>query len=357
MQTSFLGDVILTTPLIAEVRRRFPAARLTVLCTPQGCGLLKNNPDIDAFITDDKRGTGRGLRGLWRMVDVIRSEQFTLALCPHKSLRSALLVSLARIPGRVGFRQSAGWFFYPHRANRDASRHDVERNLSVLRPLGIEPEQCERRLRANVDPASRAAVRQLFHSLGIEKKKDMLFFGLNAGSVWPTKRWSAEGYADLMVQLKKAYRCEILLFGGPEDLPIVQRIQNLAGHVGRSLVGRTGLAELACAMEWCDVFITNDSMPMHIAVAGGVPVVAIFCATTTQLGFYPYSSNAIVVEKSLPCRPCGSHGGLRCPLGTEDCIRLIPSAEVLRAVERLVVSSRRGSSGGSQSFRPEVVSL
>ena len=357
VQTSFLGDVVLTTPLIGEIRRRFPAARLVVLCTPTASGLLQNNPDLDGIITDDKKGAERGLRGLWRMVEKVRREGFTLAFSPHKSLRSALLLSLARIPRRVGFRQSAGWFLFPYRAHRDAGRHDVERNLCVLQPLGIEPEQCDRRLHLEVVPAASAAVKRLFREIGIERGKDRLIFGLNPGSVWPTKRWSAEGYATLMVQLKKKYRCEIVLFGGEEDRAIVNRVQDLAGHVGRSLAGRTPLTELAGAIECCDVFITNDSMPMHVAVAREVPVVAIFCATTTQLGFYPYSSKAIVVEKELACRPCGSHGGLRCPLGTEACIRLVPWTEVMRAVERFVDSPPHQGQGDPLSTQPEIVSL
>ena len=96
---------------------------------------------------------------------------------------------------------------------------------------------------------------------------------------------------------------------------------------------------------------------MHIAVARGIPVVAIFCATTRALGFYPYSSRAVVVEKDLPCRPCSSHGGRRCPLGTEDCMRLIRADDILRAVERLVEPKEERRSPVSDSRLPEVITL
>jgi heptosyltransferase-2 len=96
---------------------------------------------------------------------------------------------------------------------------------------------------------------------------------------------------------------------------------------------------------------------MHIAVARNVPTVAIFCATTPGLGFYPYSADAIVVEKELACRPCGSHGGRRCPLGTEDCIRLIPVDRVLGAVDELLERKNQTPSVERTPHWPEVITV
>jgi len=356
-QTSYLGDVILTTPLLAEIRRCFPEAELDLLCTPQATSLVDNNPDLDHIVADDKRGEGRGLRGVWRMAMELRRRRYTMALSPHKSLRSALLLFLARIPCRIGFRQSAGWFLYHHRVNRDTNLHDVDRNLSLLQAFGMDPRSSQKKLRIEVDQVTRDRVEQIWHSLGLEKREGQLIFGLNPGSVWPTKRWSVEGYANLMVQLKKKYRCEVVLFGGPEDREIADRLQELSGHVGLDLVGRTSLRELPCALERCDVFITNDSAPMHIAVARGIPVVALFCATTPSLGFYPYCSRATVVQKELPCRPCTSHGGRRCPLGTEDCIQLVGSEDVLQGVEQALNGKDQSDSTSENPFTPNFITV
>lgn len=352
VQTSFLGDVVLTTPLLSAIRRHFPSAHLAVLCTPQAKALLEGNPDIQEVLIDDKRGDGKGWFGLWRLAREIRDRGFTIALSPHKSFRSALLLFLAAIPKRVGFRQSAGWFFYHLRVHRDPTRHDVERVLSLLQPLRMAARDGQSELRVFADAGARANVERLFRSLDVVG--DRMVFGINPGSVWATKRWTAEGYAQLIVRLKEKYRCEILVFGGPEDTEVVERIRWLSGGLGVSLAGKIDLRELVCAIERCDVFITNDSGPMHIAVARGVPVVAVFCATTRSLGFYPYSSRAVVVEKNLPCRPCSSHGGRRCPLGTEDCMRLIGAEDVLRAVERLLHREAKETFGPPV---PEVITL
>ncbi len=334
LQTSFLGDTVLTLPLISEIKRRFPSCHLSVLCTPLARELLQDHPDIDEVIADDKKGADKGLRGVWRKGRMLKRNGYTMALTPHKSLRSALLLYCARIPYRVGFRESKGWFLFHARAKRRTEGHDVERTLSILQLFGIEVADCQQALSLPCTGESRDVVARLLDSLAIAADKPL--FGINPGSVWPTKRWSVSGFARLVELLKEKYDCEVLLFGGPEDLAIAAEIQDLCHHAAVNLAGKLNLRQLPAALRACRILITNDSAPMHIAVACNVPTVAIFCATTPALGFYPYTANAIVVEKKLACRPCAPHGGRRCPLETEDCMRLISPDRVLRAVEELL---------------------
>ena len=354
VQTSFLGDTVLTLPLLSEIKARFPASRLTVLCSPLGKELLQDYPGIDEIIVDDKKGTDKGLLGLWRQCRALREKSFTMAVTPHKSLRSALLLYLARIPHRAGFRQSKGWFLFNLRANRRAERHDVERNLSVLEAFGIRPDDCQRVLYLPVKPNRQEFVDRLLLSLGANLEK--LVLGVNPGSVWPTKRWTAESFAKLIELMKDNYDCEVLLFGGREDAAIVSKIDHLSGRSTINLAGRIELRDLPAALGRCRVIVTNDSGPMHVAIARNVPTVAIFCATTPGLGFYPYSANSIVLEKDLSCRPCASHGGRRCPLGTEDCMRLIQPQNVFEAVKRLI-DRQPGISADSGFGGPEFVLL
>jgi len=231
VQTSFLGDAVLTTPLLSAIRGRFPKAKLAVLCTPQARDLFAGNPDIDEILTDDKRGSGRGLSGAWRKAKDLKSRGFTIAVSPHKSFRSALLVYLAGIPYRIGFRQSPGWFFYHSRVVRDPTRHDVERNLALLQPLGVDPAESLRDLRVEVDPVTRAAVEQLFHSLGVERNG--LIMGVNPGSVWPTKRWALEGYAELMTAGRLSLRAGR-----------IRRLTPHAGHIDVELTAGALAADL-----------------------------------------------------------------------------------------------------------------
>ena len=351
LQTSFIGDTVLTLPLLDEIKRRYPRARLSLFCSPQGKELAESCVAIDEIIVDDKKGDHRGLSGIWRQALRLRTQAFSLALTPHKSLRSALILYLARIPCRVGFRQSKGWFLFNRLVHRPAERHDVERNLSLLNAFGIATEECERSFTMLGARASQTSAVEELVSLKNGGKR--LLIGVNPGSVWATKRWDAEGFAQVIKLLKARWDCEVIIMGGPEDIQLAAAIRQASQSNCLNYAGKFTLRELPQALGVCDVFITNDSGPMHIAVALKVPTVALFCATTPDLGFYPYSSNAVVLQKDLPCRPCGLHGGRRCPLGTADCIRLIRPEHVLRAVENLVEWRAQGKpDAGSQ---PEFV--
>jgi heptosyltransferase-2 len=353
LQTSFLGDTVLTLPLISEVRRRFPVKKLSVLCLPASRELLQDHPAIDEIISYDKKSSDRGWRGLQRTAARVKENRFTVALAPHKSLRSALILYLAKIPHRVGFRESRGWFLFHQRAERDRECHDVERNLSVLRAFGIAPEECERSIDLPVNEGVQGAVDQKLQALGVDDSGPII--GMSPGSVWPTKRWSAAGFARLIQMLRKQHGCQVLLFGGADDAAVVHDVQKRCDQGAINLVGEIGLRELPAAISRCRVFVTNDSGPMHIAVARGIPTVAVFCATTPDLGFYPYTSNAIIVQRPLSCRPCASHGGRRCPLGTEDCIRQIRPETVLSAVERLFGTGVPRNP--ASSFQPELLTV
>jgi lipopolysaccharide heptosyltransferase II len=352
LQTSFLGDTVLTLPLICEVRRRFPVKKLSLLCLPINRDLLQDHPAIDEIITDDKKNSDRGWQGMRRTAARVKEKRFTIALTPHKSLRSALILHMADIPYRVGFRESRGWFLFHQTAGRDPALHDVERNLSILQIFGLSPDECGRSLDLPVSAVMQDTVDHKLRSFGVNDVDPIV--GMSPGSVWPTKRWSAAGFAALIRMLRERHNCQVLLFGGLDDAGVVEDIQRLCGEAAINVVGRIGLRELAAAITRCQVFVTNDSGPMHVAVARRVPTVAIFCATTPDLGFYPYTNNAIVVQRQLGCRPCASHGGRRCPLGTEDCIRQISPETVLLAVEKLLRTETRNR---PSSFQPEFLTV
>lgn len=354
-QTSFLGDTVLTLPLIAEIKRRYPRVHLTVLCTPAGQEVLAGHPAIDEIVVDDKKRLDRGWSGLRQKARQLKAKSFTLALTPHKSLRTALLLWLAQIPHRVGFAQSQGWFLFHARARRDPARHDVVRNLSILEPLGIRAEDCEQTLRLPVSEAARDRVRDKLCRLGYDPNRPAI--GVNPGSVWPMKRWSAQGFAQVIDGACDEHRCQAILFGGPEDRDTAAQIAALCRTKPINSAGAFSLSDLPAAIGQCSLFVTNDSGPMHMAVACAVPTVAIFCATTPDLGFYPYSAKAIVVEKKLHCRPCSSHGGRRCPLGSADCVRLIEPEQVLAAVRKAMAAPALERAGRAERFIPEFLSI
>lgn len=321
-QTSFLGDVVLTTPLLAALRRRLAPRRLAVLVRPEAVPLVEGHPDVDAVLIDDKRGRDGGPLGWLGTARRLARERFDLAVSPHRSARTALLLAAARIPRRVGFRGRPGALLYHVRVARDLRRHDVERNLALLAPFGGSPGPPV--LHVPVSPAAATRAGALL------PPGSGPLVGIAPGSVWPTKRWTPEGFAAVTAELAASgARCVVL--GAPAEVPLAEEIRVRSGGRATVLAGRTDVATLVAVIDRLALLIANDSAPMHVACARGVPVVAVFCATTPALGYGPWGPRATVVGADLACRPCARHGGRACPRGTEDCLRLVAPAAVLAA--------------------------
>jgi len=337
VQTSFLGDVVLTTPLVAALRAALCPARLSVVVRPEAVPLLAHHPCIDEVVVDDKRGTDRGLAGALRVARRLRARRIDIAVSPHRSLRTALVLAGAGIGMRVGFRESRGAFLYHVRVRRDRSHHDVERNLGLLWAFGVRPEEHLQPPYLVPGLAAENEAARLLGELGLDDGRAL--YALCPGSVWHTKRWNAEGFGIVARTLGEMEGAAVLLLGGSADAAVGERVERHAGGAAVNLVGKTDLATFVALAGRMRAVIANDSAPMHIAAACGVPLVAIFCATTPAQGYGPYAAAAEVIGADLECRPCGRHGGRSCPRGTEDCRRLVTPQQVVAAVRR--VEARR----------------
>ena len=326
LQTSFLGDSLLTLPLLRRLKESLPGARVSVLTLPKNAGVFRNSPWVDEVILDDKRGAHGGLRGPWKIAAELRARGFDLAVIPHRSFRSALVAWLAGIPRRVGFAASAGRFLLTDAVPFAWLTHDLERNLALARPLGGDSKASASEGRYVAPPPSSPALAALLAKAGVAPGARLA--GVHPGAAWETKRWLPERFAELCRRLKAEGQTPVLI-GGSGDAALGAEIALASGAA--NLVGKTDLEELKALMGRLSLFVTNDSGPMHLAAAAGVPVVAIFGATTRELGFFPYGSGHHVVEAPLACRPCGLHGAKSCPESHFLCMRLLSVDAVHRA--------------------------
>lgn len=327
--TAFIGDIVLMLPLAQALRRRFPKAWIGVTVIPATAGVIANHPAFDEVIVYDKRGNDRGVKGAWALAANLRSRSFDTVIIPHRSLRSALVCLAARIPRRVGFDRSAGWFTLTDRVRDDRTVHEITRNLSLASPLGLTT--ADRELPSLYPSASdTAAVDALMREWPGGRSTGGDIVAVAPGSVWKTKRWPADRFAELVRQLV-ATRLPVVLLGGPGDAPLCEEIARAAGHPAvLNAAGRLSLLQSAELIRRCRLVVSNDSAPMHLAVAMRVPVIAIFGATVPAFGFSPAGPRDVVVETfGLSCRPCGIHGGDRCPVGTFECMLAIDPKTVL----------------------------
>lgn len=328
VQTSFLGDTILSTPVIEGIKRISPNAELWVMTTPVASSLVLRDPLLTGVLTYDKRRTDSGFGGLVRMARRIRTMCFDKVYSLHRSFRTSFLLWLSGIPIRIGFTNAKLNFLYHETRERKATDHEVLRNLSLLSgEVSIASLEEEIRL----FPPER---NELDSTLGEILPQPGEYVVLVPGSAWRTKRWHWEGYREVARFFLKQGLATILL-GAALDEAVNAKVAS--GLEVLDLAGKTSISDAMYIIKNAKLVVCNDSMTLHMTSAFKVPNVAIFCATSPHFGFGPWKNRAIVVEKNdLPCKPCCRHGGKTCPTGTEACMRELSHDRVINAARDLL---------------------
>ena len=327
VQTSFLGDTILSTPLIAGLKKLHPEAEVWMMTTPLAATLVQRDPLLAGVIPFAKRGSKRGIKGLLRQVRQLRKLNFDLVYSLHRSARTSLLLALSRIPVRIGYKNAKLAFLYNQTRSRPHELHDVQRNLALLNNGSQEAELPDQlRLFApekrEIAPATQAKL-----------PLPASYVLMVPGSAWETKRWSASGYHEVAKYLTKK-GLSVVLLGSNEEVEVCQEVASNLEVI--NLAGSGDLDTALYLTKHARLMICNDSMALHMASACKIPTVAIFCATVPEFGFGPWQNRAIVIEKEgLNCRPCARHGSRQCPNQTRACMDELPAKEVIKAIETL----------------------
>jgi heptosyltransferase II len=329
VQNSFLGDTILSTPVIKGLHRIFPGTELWMMTTPQSACLAEGDPLLEGVIPFDKRKNNAGILGILKIAEKLKSMGFDRAYSLHRSFRTALLLQLSGIPVRIGFEDATLSGLYTRLRTRRMAQHEVIRNLSLLTgDIDLRFLDTDLRLFAPGKGDVNQGVLDVLPPTG-------QYVLIVPGSVWPTKMWAWEGYRET-VRYLRTKAIPVVLDGSPDDHDLLDRIgENL------DVVNTAGLSNISDALyiaKNARAVVCNDSMALHMASAFNTPTVAVFCATSPVSGFYPWKNpSAVVVGKEdLDCRPCGRHGGKKCPKGTMACIKELSSDEVIQAVERVL---------------------
>jgi heptosyltransferase-2 len=324
---SSIGDVLLTTPLLRAIRLRHPAARISVLTRQAHVPLLSHNPYVDRVIGLKAR------RPVASVAAELRAGGYTHRLDLHDSLRTRMLRTLVR----------GGWSTYPkHRVaralliytkrNRYRDATPVaERYFSAARDLDVVPDGKPPDFFLGPDAERQAS--DWLATAGLAQERTMI--ALAPGAAHATKRWPQAHWVDLIRRIV-AEGFDAVIVGGPDDAPLAAALsQQTSGRVV-SAAGIFGLQETGAVLQRSAALISGDTGVMHMATGVGTPVVALFGPTVRAFGFFPYTSQAEVLELALSCRPCSSKGGPRCPLGHHRCLVEIGPESVYGALRRSV---------------------
>ena len=327
LQTAFIGDVVLATPLIEAATKRYPEAEISFLTIPYSAPVLRNHPGLKRIIVFEKRGRG-GFRNTLSIVKELKREKYDLAIVPHRSFRSAAMVSAAGITKRVGFDKSAGKFLLTEAIEYRNDWHEVKRNLSLLGmqdedfPPGLYPGEAE----------TEKAIRFLKKN-GIEDA----CIAIAPGSIWNTKRWLEHHFQDLLKSMKSGGLPPVVLVGSSGERKLSEEIAG--GLEGYAFVAAGILDPLqsAALLKNAGALIANDNAAGHIAAAVGTKVVTVFGPTIPGFGFAPFGEGHRIVEHpGLYCRPCRIHGSGRCPEKHFRCMLELKPERVLETLMEII---------------------
>jgi len=308
IQTAFLGDVILATPVIAELKRIFPTAEIDFLLRKGNESLLANNPHLRSVFTLDK-SKGK-YKSILQLIKQLKTEKYDLTINLHRFGSSGLIAAFSGAKKIYGFKKNPLSFLYTKKFEHKIGngQHEVERNLSIIQEFGAvslrKPELFP-------SPEDFDIASQIMNPP---------YFCMAPASVWFTKQLPIEKWIQLIDYYND--RGTVYILGGKGDSDFCEEIiSKTTAKTSINLAGQLNLLESAALMAKAERNFVNDSGPLHIASSMNAPVTAFFCSTVTDFGFGPLSDDSKVLEITTPleCRPCGLHGYKECPKGHFKC--------------------------------------
>jgi lipopolysaccharide heptosyltransferase II len=318
IQTAFLGDAILATSVLENLHHAHPTAQLDFLVRKGHESLFASHPYLHNVLVWDKKKDR--YRGLWSLLQKIRQQKYDQVITLQRFASTGLLAALSGARERVGFDKNPLSFAFtrkmPHQIQPGV--HEIHRNQSLIAPLA---ESTVRKPRLYPTSADYEVMK---------KYQKTPYFCIAPASVWFTKQYPAEHWAELIRQLPPYH--PVFILGSTADVELGNRVIQLAGLPLSpvNLCGKLSFLESAALMQKATMNYVNDSAPMHIASAMNAPVCAVYCSTVPSFGFGPLSDQSFVVETKEPlsCRPCGLHGYRACPEGHFRCALTIETQQL-----------------------------
>lgn len=333
-----IGDVIMATPVIENLRAAYPDAEIDFLTERPCYPIVKNHPDLNEVIVFNRSHISNlpwhaGLRENLKFIKRLRANRYDLVFDLFGNPRSALLALATGAPVRVGFEFRGRKYAYNKVISpRGDQVHEVLFNLDALGGLGLPIETT--RLYYEIDDISAAFAESFWSENRIVGQTVV---GINASGGWYTKRWPLKSFAQLADTLADESRCKILLFWGPGEKPDAEQIAAQMQH-DALLIPATDLGKLAALLVRVDMLVSNDSGPMHLAAAVGTPVVGIYGPTVPELQGPWGEQHAIVQKNGLACLGCN---GVTCKIQTHDCMEKLEVRSVLETARPVLQRAKQ----------------
>jgi len=332
--TNWIGDVIMTLPAIAAVRKTFPHAKISVLAKPWVAETYRICPEVDEIIIYQDPGVHHGIAGKYRLARELKSKGFDLAVLLQNAIEAAIIAWLAGIPIRAGYNSDGRGILLTHSVKRTTEIrkiHQVYYYIEMLKSLGFQSAGSDIKLKLNDDYLTIAEdILDQYHV-----KKDDTLVGIAPGATYgPAKMWFPERFASVADKLINDFSARVMLFGSGGDSERTTLVQQHSKNNLINMAGKTSLKEAIAMIARCNLFISNDSGLMHLAGALGIPLVAIF-GSTNPVTTSPVGEKSVVIHKDVSCSPCLKK---ECPTDFR-CMDLIGVDDVYDAAKKLVTGN------------------
>jgi len=323
---NWIGDAVMTTPAIGMVREFYPHAEITVLANPLVAEVFSPHDWVDKVMVFDRTGAHQGVGGRFRLASELRRRSFDLAIILPNSFDSALVPWLAGIPVRLGKGSDGRSLLLSGRYSEGKAsplRHEVQYYRNLVRHFGITGKDVLPRLCTT--PDEDRAAEGLLAAGGIAAEENVI--AINPGATYGSaKRWYPDRFAEVARRLAAEWRAKVVIFGSPGEAGIAADIERRLGGACLNMAGKTTVRELMALIKRCNFMVTNDSGPMHVAAAFGVPLAAVF-GPTDHTGTAPYTTRAAIIRKDTACAPCKLR---ECPTD-HRCMTAITADDVVAA--------------------------
>jgi heptosyltransferase-2 len=325
-----IGDTVMTTPIFRALKEKWSDAQITVLANPVNKNIVINNPFIDCILIYDRENKHKSLKSRLSFFKDVREMEFDIVIDPYLDyeLNTSFITRLVGSKYRLGFEFAGRGFFYNIRYASNTfpvstdKKHMIDYNLDLIGCIGVKANKKQPEIFLSADEKENAS--RILEKVGVNPKN--IIVGVHPGGNYESQRWPIERFASVSDYLIASYGIKVILFGGQDERELLSEFKECAVKAP-IILEELNLREFMSVLSHCNLFLCNNSGPLHIATALNIPTVSTM-GPTIPFHWWPRGDNHIVLRKDMDCSPCKK--GI---CETHECMELITTDDFLTAVK------------------------
>ncbi len=331
IQTAFIGDAILTLPMIQKLKEKYPQSEIDVLAIPVTGEIFSASPFVNDVILIDKRGKHKSFFSLIKFINQIKKNNYSIIYSPHKSFRSSFIVMKLGVKETYGFTNSSFKHVYRYLIDYKSTNHEVQRNLDLIN-FNYTGSNWHITPIVNITASQQEKINAFISSNKLNKK----IAAVAPGSVWNTKKYPSV-YFEEIIKYFLDNNFDVLLIGSEKEKLLCEDIKHKFTNGIFNTAGMFSITETIELLKRTEILVSNDSAPTHFGMCADIAVITIYCSTVPEFGFFPFNKKSSYVSlHDLSCKPCGLHGYNECPVKNFACGKNLKPEIVISKIREII---------------------